>query len=104
MLADFKLIDTNQYPLALSGLQRNRFWHLCTIESASGLQQWLYYVDLATTNLYLENFTNGQLGNDSVIKDDNLWNDLNSFLEHTDLKSDKMIHFIEYKKREFGFA
>jgi len=103
-MRDFKLIDTNQFPLTLPGLVKNRFWHLCTIESSSGLEQWLYYVDLATTNLYLENFTNGQLTSDSVITDDNLWNDLNSFLEHTDLKSNKMTAFIEYKKREFGFA
>jgi len=109
MPQDFKLIDTNQYALRIPGAG-NRFWHLCTIRSASGLRDFIHYVDLLTVNIgtgqgiYLEEFTGGQLTSDSTITDDALWNDLTAFLVETGIKGDKMMHFIGAKKKEMGYG
>lgn len=77
-----KIADKNKYPLPKTN---GRFIHIATMHY--GLREFIYFVDKATQQSYIEEITGGTL---QIIEDDNLWNDLAQTL-----KEHKLDHMVK---------
>lgn len=74
-LGDFKVVDTNRFWLKVNS-QPNTWLHIASIQA--GLREYVYFYNVKTSKLYIEEITTGKL---EMIKENNLFEELSALIE-----------------------